>query len=45
MTIILILTLVLLLAALAPRFGADSRDLRDHPWETSRRRPARRPGF
>jgi hypothetical protein len=33
MATIIILTVLLLIAALAPRFGADSRDLRDHAWE------------
>jgi hypothetical protein len=47
MTAILVLALLLLLAVLAPRSGADSRDLRDHPWQTRdhRTRPARRPGW
>lgn len=27
------LVVILALAVLAPRFGADSRDLRDHDWE------------
>jgi hypothetical protein len=33
MTLIAFLVLFVLIAALAPRFGVDSRDLRDHPWE------------
>jgi hypothetical protein len=33
MTAILVLALIIAIAALAPHFGADSRDLRDHPWE------------
>jgi hypothetical protein len=45
MTAILLLALILLLAVLAPRLGADSRDLRDHPWQPHPRRPARRPGW
>jgi hypothetical protein len=36
MTVIAFLALFVLIAALAPRFGADSRDLRDHPWEQRR---------
>ncbi len=33
MTFIAILTLIIAIAALAPRYGVDSRDLRDHAWE------------
>ncbi len=45
MTIILLLiALTVLLAIAAPRYGVDSRDLRDHPWE-SNRQPARPPGW
>jgi hypothetical protein len=33
MTAILFLALFATIAALAPRYGADSRNLRDHPWE------------
>jgi hypothetical protein len=33
MTVIFFLALFIAIAALAPVFGADSRDLRDHPWE------------
>ncbi len=36
MALIAFLVLFVLIAALAPRYGVDSRDLRDHPWE---RRP------
>jgi hypothetical protein len=33
MTAILFISLFIVIAALAPWFGADSRGLRDHPWE------------
>jgi hypothetical protein len=33
MTAIFFLVLIIAIAALAPKFGADSRGLRDHPWE------------
>jgi hypothetical protein len=36
MTLIAFLVLFVLIAVLAPRYGADSRDLRDHPWEPRR---------
>jgi hypothetical protein len=36
MTAIFFLILFIAIAALAPHFGADSRDLRDHPWESRR---------
>jgi hypothetical protein len=36
MTAIIFLALFIAIAVLAPRFGADSRDLRDHPWESHR---------
>jgi hypothetical protein len=36
MTLILFLALFIAIAALAPHFGADSRGLRDHPWESRR---------
>jgi hypothetical protein len=34
MTALIILAAIVVLAVLAPRYGADSRDLRDHPWES-----------
>ena len=37
MTAIFFLTLFIAIAALAPHFGADSRNLRDHPWESRRK--------
>jgi hypothetical protein len=36
MTAIFFLALFIAIAALAPRFGKDSRNLRDHPWESHR---------
>jgi hypothetical protein len=36
MTIILLLAAIVALAALAPKYGADSRNLQDHPWERLR---------
>jgi hypothetical protein len=33
MTFLIVIAAIIVVAALAPRFGADSRDLRDHPWE------------
>lgn len=33
MTLIAFLILFVLIAVLAPRYGVDSRGLRDHPWE------------
>jgi hypothetical protein len=33
MTFLAVIAAVVVLAVLAPRFGVDSRDLRDHPWE------------
>jgi hypothetical protein len=33
MTIIFVIAFMVAVAALAPRFGADSRNLQDHPWE------------
>jgi hypothetical protein len=33
MTFLLVIALIIAVAALAPWFGADSRGLRDHPWE------------
>jgi hypothetical protein len=33
MTAIFFIGLIIAIAALAPWFGADSRNLRDHPWE------------
>lgn len=44
MTLLLILIAAIALAYLAPRYGVDSRDLRDHPW-TTRPGPARRRGW
>jgi hypothetical protein len=37
MTAIIVLLLIIGIAALAPRFGMDSRDMRDHPWENRNR--------
>ena len=37
MELIGIVLVILAIAALAPRLGADSRDLRDHPWERTPR--------
>jgi hypothetical protein len=36
MTVIFFLALFIAIAALAPHFGKDSRNLRDHPWEGHR---------
>jgi hypothetical protein len=36
MTTIFFLALFIAIAALAPFFGVDSRNLRDHPWESRR---------
>jgi hypothetical protein len=33
MDIVFVLAVILTIAALAPRYGRDSRGLRDHPWE------------
>ena len=33
MTFFVVIAIIIAAAALAPRFGTDSRDLRDHPWE------------
>ena len=33
MTAIIVVALIIAIAALAPWLGADSRNLRDHPWE------------
>jgi hypothetical protein len=33
MAFVVVLLVLILLAVLAPRYGVDSRDLRDHPWE------------
>jgi hypothetical protein len=33
MTVLVVIALIIAVAALAPRFGVDNRDLRDHPWE------------
>jgi hypothetical protein len=33
MTTFLVLTVLVLIAALAPRFGVDSRRLTDRPWK------------
>jgi hypothetical protein len=33
MTAIIVLGFIIAIAALAPWLGADSRGLRDHPWE------------
>jgi hypothetical protein len=37
MTTIFFISLFIAIAALAPFFGTDSRDLRDHPWEPRNR--------
>jgi hypothetical protein len=37
MTAIFFVSLFIAIAALAPWFGTDSRDLRDHPWESHTR--------
>jgi hypothetical protein len=42
--ILLLIALAVLLALAAPRYGVDSRDLRDHPWESGRR-PSRPRGW
>ena len=34
MTFLVVIAAVVVLAVLAPRYGADRRDLRDHPWES-----------
>ncbi len=45
MLMILLLTaLAVLLALAAPRYGADSRNLSDHPWEPEHQ-PARTGGW
>jgi hypothetical protein len=36
MTLIIVLAAIVVLAALAPYFGSDSRGLSDHPWEQMR---------
>jgi hypothetical protein len=36
MTFIVLFAAMIALAVLAPFYGADSRDLRDHPWERLR---------
>jgi hypothetical protein len=36
MTFFLVIAFITAVAALAPRFGADNRNLRDHPWERLR---------
>jgi len=41
---LLLIALVVLLALAAPRFGVDSRDLHDHPWE-GEHRPAHPDGW
>ncbi len=41
---LLLIALVVLLALTAPRFGADSRNLQDHPWE-GEQRPAHPNGW
>jgi hypothetical protein len=33
MTFIVVIALIIAVAALSPWLGADSRGLRDHPWE------------
>jgi hypothetical protein len=36
MTFLIVIAAIVALAALAPRFGTDSRSLQDHPWERLR---------
>jgi hypothetical protein len=36
MTFLIVIAVIVAVAALAPRFGADSRRLQDHPWERLR---------
>jgi hypothetical protein len=36
MTFFIVISFIVAVAALAPRFGADSRNLQDHPWEQLR---------
>jgi hypothetical protein len=36
MATLIVLSVILLTAVLAPWLGQDSRDLRDHPWELHR---------
>ncbi len=36
MTFFIVIAVLLAIAALAPFFGADSRNLQDHPWEQLR---------
>jgi uncharacterized protein (DUF2236 family) len=36
MTLLIVLAAIVALAVLAPKYGADSRNLRDHPWERLR---------
>lgn len=33
MTFLVVIAAIVVVAVLAPRFGADTRHLRDHPWE------------
>jgi hypothetical protein len=33
MTFIFVIAFIVALAALAPKYGVDSRNLRDHPWK------------
>jgi hypothetical protein len=33
MTFIIVIAAIIAIAALAPRYGAESRGLSDHPWE------------
>jgi hypothetical protein len=36
MTFFFVIAFIVAVAALAPRFGADSRNLQDHPWKRLR---------
>jgi hypothetical protein len=42
--ILLLIALTVLLALAAPRYGVDSRDLHDHPWE-GEQKPTHTPGW
>ena len=33
MAFFVVIAAIVVIAALAPRYGADRRNLRDHPWE------------
>ena len=36
MTFLIVIAAIVVLAALAPKYGTDNRNLRDHPWERLR---------